>query len=140
MFLAAVLGNTFGYLFGKVTGEKLYNRKDSWLFKKRHIDTTNSYFNKYGGFNTLIIARFIPIIRTFAPIICGVIKVNFLKFMIYNAVGGFLWIVGLTSIGYYLIEIFPSITNYLGYIFMAIIILTALPIIRIALKNFNKPT
>ncbi|MGE0568435.1 MAG: DedA family protein [Bacteroidia bacterium] len=140
MFLAAVLGNIFGYLFGKISGEKLYSRKESIFFKKRHLETTKSYFDRFGGYNTLIIARFIPIIRTFAPIICGAIKVSFLKFMIYNLIGGFLWIVSLSSIGYYLIELFPGIKNYLGYIFIAIIIITAIPILRIVFKNINKPT
>ena len=81
MSLAAILGNISGYWFGRLTGEKLYSRKDSWLFKKKHLEATNTYYHKYGGNLTLILARFLPIVRTFAPVIAGVIKIDFFKFM-----------------------------------------------------------
>lgn len=130
MILAAVIGNMFGYWFGRSVGEKLYSRKDSFLFKKRHIDITKTYYNKYGGNFTLVIARFLPVVRTFAPIIAGVIKIEFMPFMFFNVVGAVAWIVSLSGIGYFLVQIFPQITDYMGYIFIALIILTALPIIK----------
>jgi membrane-associated protein len=135
MVLAAVLGNTFGYWFGKSAGEKLYSRKDGIIFKQSHIAATRKYYNKYGGNLTLIIARFLPVIRTFAPVIAGVIKIDFMKFMVFNVVGALAWIFSLASIGYFLVQVFPEITNYMGYIFVTLIILTALPVLRIIIKN-----
>ncbi len=135
MTLAAVAGNTTGYWFGRKVGEKLYARKDSWIFKQKQIEITKTYYDKYGGNMTLVIARFLPVVRTFAPIIAGVIKIDFGKFMFFNLVGAMAWIISLTSIGYFLVQFFPGITNHMGYIFIALIILTALPILRVVFKK-----
>jgi len=135
MSLAAVLGNTVGYWFGRKAGEKLYSRKDSWLFKQRQIEVTKTYYDKYGGNLTLVMARFLPVVRTFAPIIAGVIKIDFFKFMFFNILGALAWILSLTGIGYFLVQFFPKITDYMGYIFILLIILTALPILRIIFKK-----
>ncbi|PBQ31739.1 alkaline phosphatase [Sphingobacteriaceae bacterium] len=135
MSLAAVLGNTAGYWFGRKAGEKLYARKDSWLFKQRQIEVTKTYYDKYGGNLTLVMARFLPVVRTFAPIIAGVIKIDFFKFMFFNIVGALAWVLSLTGIGFFLVQIFPQITDYMGYIFIALIILTALPILRLIFKT-----
>lgn len=138
MTVAAVLGNVFGYWFGRTAGEKLYAKKESWFFKKRHIKVTKTYYDKYGGNMTLIIARFLPVVRTFAPIIAGVIKVDFFKFMLFNIIGAFAWIFGLSGTAYILVQIFPGITNYMGYIFITLIIITAIPILRIILRKKEK--
>lgn len=138
MTLAAVLGNIAGYWFGLYAGEKLYARQDSWFFKKKHLEATKVYYDKYGGNVTLILARFLPVIRTFAPIISGVIKIDFFKFMVFNFIGAVAWIVSLTSIGFFLVQIFPGITDYMGYIFIALIILTALPILRLIFRKSKK--
>ncbi len=130
MVAAAVLGNLTGYWFGKVVGTRLYKRKDSFLFKQRHIELTKQYYEKFGGNLTLVVARFLPVIRTFAPVIAGVIKVDFIRFMLMNVVGALAWIISLSGIGYFLVQWFPGITNYMGYIFILLIILTALPILR----------
>ena len=135
MILAAVIGNTTGYWFGRTAGEKLYSKKDSWFFRKRHIEVTTKYYNKYGGNMTLILARFLPVVRTFAPIVAGVIKIDFLKFMFFNIVGAVAWIISLAGIGYYLVQLFPGIRDYMGYIFLILIIVTALPILRIIFKS-----
>lgn len=140
MILSAVLGNIFGYWFGRKAGEKLYNRKDSFFFKQKHLEATKTYYNKYGGNITLIIARFLPVIRTFAPVIAGVIKIDFYKFMFFNVIGAAAWILSLSSIGYFMVQIFPGITNYMGYIFIALIIITALPVIRIIFKSRQEKT
>ncbi|MBK7818431.1 MAG: VTT domain-containing protein [Sphingobacteriaceae bacterium] len=140
MTIAAVVGNMFGYWFGKKAGERLYERKETLFFKKRHLEATNKYYLKYGGNATLILARFLPVIRTFAPIIAGVVKVNFSKFMLFNIVGAVLWIFGLASIGYYLVTLFPGITNYMGYIFITLIILTAIPVLRLIFKKKENST
>jgi membrane-associated protein len=138
MTASAVIGNTTGYWFGRKAGEKLYSRKDSLLFKKRHLDVTKNYYNKYGGNLTLIMARFLPVIRTFAPIIAGVIKIDFAKFMLFNFLGAIAWIFSLGSIGYFIVQLFPSITSYMSYIFMIIIVLTAIPVARLVWKNRKK--
>jgi membrane-associated protein len=135
MIFAAVTGNMFGYWFGKKAGETLYQREDSLLFKKSHIEATQHYYQKFGGNITLILARFLPVVRTFAPIIAGVIKIDFLKFMLFNIIGAALWILSLSGIGYFLVVIFPGITNYMGYIFITLIVVTAIPVIRIIFKK-----
>ncbi len=134
MMLAAITGNMFGFWFGKKAGEKLYGRKDSFFFRKRHLEMTKAYYQKHGG-KTLILGRFIPIIRTFAPILAGVIKIDFRKFMLYNVIGAVAWIGSIGTIAYYLGKQFPEIENYLGYIFGALIILTALPVLTTFLKT-----
>lgn len=135
MIFAAVSGNTVGYWFGRKAGEKLYARKDSWLFKQKQIDITKAYYQKYGGNMTLVLARFLPVVRTFAPIIAGVIRIDFMKFMFFNLVGAVAWVLSLTAIGYFLVQVFPQVTDYMGYIFLALIILTALPILRVVFKK-----
>lgn len=139
MTVAAVLGNITGYWFGRKAGQRLYTRKDGWLFKQKQIEVTRSYYDKYGGNITLVIARFLPVVRTFAPIIAGVIKIDFLKFMFFNLVGALAWILSLTGIGYFLVQLFPQITDYMGYIFIALIVLTAIPIFRVIFRNRKKP-
>lgn len=135
LIAAAVLGNIVGYWFGRYAGEKLYSREDSWLFKKKHIEVTKTYYQKYGGNRTLILARFLPVVRTFAPIIAGVIKIDFARFMLFNVIGACLWILSLSGIGYFLVKLFPGIIDHMGYIFIALIILTAIPILRTWYKN-----
>lgn len=131
MVAAAVLGNLTGYWFGKVVGTRLYKRKDSLLFKQRHLELTKQYYEKFGGNLTLVLARFLPVVRTFAPIIAGVIKVDFFRFMLMNVIGALAWILSLSGIGYFLVQWFPGITDYMGYIFIFLIVLTALPILRL---------
>ncbi|HTA62365.1 MAG TPA: VTT domain-containing protein [Bacteroidia bacterium] len=128
MSLAAVIGNTFGYFFGKKVGEGLYKRKDSLLFKKRHLETTRNFYERHGG-KTLFVGRFLPIIRTFAPILAGVIKIDFKKFMLYNIVGALCWIGSVAGIGYFLGAKFPQTKDYLGYIVIGLIVITSIPVL-----------
>lgn len=139
MMSAAIIGNIVGYWFGRKAGEKLYSKKDSFFFRKSHIATTKAYYEKHGG-KTLILGRFIPIIRTFAPILAGVIKIEFKKFMLYNVIGAVAWIGGIGSIAFYLGKKFPQVENYLGYIFVGLIILTAIPVVTTYLKSRKKTT
>lgn len=129
MALAAIVGNIAGYAFGRRVGPALFSRKDSWLFKKRYLDITQSFYARHGG-KALIIGRFLPIIRTFAPILAGVIRIDFGKFMVYNIVGAVLWIGSLGSIGYFLGAEFPWVKEYLGYIVIFLIIITLIPVVR----------
>lgn len=134
---AAILGNVAGYWFGRIVGEKLYKRKDSFLFKKRHITATQSFYERHGG-KTIIMGRFLPIIRTFAPILAGVIKIDLKRFMLYNVIGAIAWIGSISSVGYFLGVRFPGIKDYLGWIVIGLIIITAIPVFLTYLKERNK--
>jgi membrane-associated protein len=126
---AAIIGNVTGYLFGRKVGPALFKREDSLIFKKRYLSVTQSFYERHGG-KALVLGRFLPIIRTFAPILAGVIKVDFSKFMLYNLVGAVLWIGSLGTIGYFLGSEFPWIEDYLEYIVIFLIIVTLIPVVR----------
>lgn len=134
MFGAAVLGSLFGYAFGMRVGPPLFHRKESMVFKRKYLDVTQSFYNKHGG-KTLILGRFLPIIRTFAPIIAGVIKVPFMSFMIFNVLGGALWIGSLGLIGYYIGYKYPAVEHYLGYIIIGFIGVTTIIVARSYIKH-----
>lgn len=125
-FLGAVLGNSAGYAFGKRVGRKLFHKKDSLLFSQDNLDKAEQFYEKNGKF-TIVIARFIPIIRTFAPIVAGVGDMNYATFVSYNIIGGLLWAVGLCFAGYYLGKLIPNVDHYLLPIVGLIVILSLLP-------------
>lgn len=108
LFLAAVAGDSFGYAFGRRAGPRIFKRKDSLFFHHDNIDRAEKFYEKYGGI-TIILARFVPVVRTFAPVVAGVGKMNYRRFLAFNIIGGFLWAVGLTYLGYYLGAYFESI-------------------------------
>ncbi|RYY08204.1 MAG: DedA family protein [Sphingobacteriaceae bacterium] len=134
LFLAGVLGNYAGYWFGYSTGRMLFNREDSFFFKKRYVYMAEDFFKKYGGM-ALVFGRFFPIIRTFAPIFAGVAKVNFKKFSLYNLLGSLLWVMLLTLVGYFLGKRFPGIVHYMPYIILILISITATPIVIAYFKS-----
>jgi membrane-associated protein len=135
LIIAAVLGNFVGYWFGKKTGPVLYQREDSLFFKKRFLKAAESYYKKQGAF-ALIMGRFIPIVRTFAPIIAGVVRLDYRKFAFYNISGAFLWITSLTLIGFFLGRRFEQeINDYLLYIIVGFIVITAIPLVMTYLKR-----
>ncbi len=131
--LAAILGNIAGYWFGFKVGPPLFDRKDSIIFKKRYLTITEIFYQKNGG-KTLIIGRFLPIIRTFAPILAGVIKIDFKKFMIFNITGAVAWIGLLASIGYYL-GTYTWVQKNVGYIVIGLIIVTLIPLLTTYFKE-----
>lgn len=110
LFIAAVLGDSVGYTFGRRVGRKLFDRPNSRLFKQDHLAKAEAFYEKYGG-KTIIMARFIPVVRTFAPIVAGTAKMHYRTFLSYNIVGGILWAAGITYLGYFLGDVF---TNRLG--------------------------
>jgi membrane-associated protein len=134
LIIAAILGNGTGYWFGKRWGKKLYQRPDGFIFKRKYLEATERYYEKNGG-KTLIIARFLPYIRTLAPIIAGVIKVSKTRFWIYNVVGAIFWILFFTYLGYYLGSTFPGIKDYLGYIVVGFIVIATFAVYRTYRKN-----
>jgi len=139
MIAAAVLGNIVGYLFGKRFGKNLFKKEDTFFFKKRHLIATQDFYEKHGR-KTLIMGRFLPYVRTFAPILAGIINLDFNKFMLYNVIGAFAWIGAIASIGYFLGSKFPATDNYLGYIVIGLIVITTLPVAITYLKNRKQKT
>lgn len=137
LILAAVLGNFVGYVFGRRAGPRLFKREDSMLFKKRYIIVAEEFYHKYGA-TALILGRFLPIIRTFAPIFAGVVRVDFKRFALYNVVGALCWVLTLTLAGYFLGKEFPQIVNYIEYIVIGFIILATAPIIYAFIKKKSK--
>lgn len=137
----AILGNLTGYYFGRWAGKSLYNRKDSWLFKKKYITMTENYYSRH-GVKTIFLGRFIPIIRTFAPILAGVIKMDAKKFFLYTIVGAIAWITTFTLIGFFLCKV-PGVQENLKWIVIGLIVVTLIPVFttylkeRKALKNSN---
>lgn len=135
LMTAAISGNFAGYWFGKKTGPVLYQREDTLFFKKRYLKAAEEYYKKQGAF-ALIMGRFIPIVRTFAPIIAGIVKLDFKKFAFYNITGAFLWITSLTLLGFFLGRSFEKeINDYLLYIIVGFILITAIPLIVTYLKR-----
>lgn len=130
---AAILGNLTGYISGKYFGKKLFAKEDSFFFKKRHLETTKSYYEKYGG-ASIIAGRFLPVVRTFVPILAGTIDMNFFKFKLYNITGAFLWVWTLIPIGYVLGNKFPQLIHQLEYFIIGIFLLTTYFLIRGYLK------
>lgn len=133
--VAAIAGNFVGYWFGRRTGPLLYNRKDTFFFKKRYLKAAEQYYNKQGAF-ALIMGRFVPIVRTFAPIFAGVVKLDWKKFTFYNIVGAILWIASLTLLGYFLGKSFAKeIEKYLVYIIIGFILITTIPVVITFIKK-----
>lgn len=137
VFVGAILGDQVGYWFGKKVGPKIFTKEDSFWFQKKHIERARDFYSSYGK-KTIIFARFIPIIRTFAPILAGVGNMPYRTFTLFNIIGGFLWGVGVTMLGYFLGSIIPNAKDYLLPIIALIIFLSFLPPIISFAKNRKK--
>lgn len=123
----AIIGNYVGYFFGFKSGNWLFHRKDTWYLKKRHLIQAKKFYNRKGGM-AIVIARFVPIVRTFAPIVAGVVKMDFRKFTLYNVLGATLWVYGISLVGF-LLGTNQWVSDHLEYIIIAIVIVTTGPII-----------
>jgi membrane-associated protein len=133
-FLAAVTGDQVGYMFGARVGPALFRRPDSRIFKQEYVEKARAYFERHGS-KTIVLARFVPIVRTFAPILAGVGEMQYRTFVTFNVVGGLLWAVGVTSLGYILGESIPDIDKYLLPVIALIILLSVLPVAIEILRN-----
>lgn len=126
VFVAAVLGDSVGYWFGRKTGHTLFTREDSKIFKKKYALKAQAFYAVHGK-KTIILARFMPIIRTFAPIVAGIGDMQYKVFLAYNVIGGFIWAVGVTTIGYFLGKTIPSADKYLLPIIIVIVLTSLIP-------------
>lgn len=127
LFVAAVAGDQVGYLFGKRVGPALFTREDSRLFKQSHVTKAHQFLETYGP-KTVLMARFVPIVRTFAPIVAGVGGMRYRTFFTYNVVGGFLWAVGITTLGHFLGNV-GFIRDHIEIAILGIVFLSILPMI-----------
>ena len=134
LILASVIGNYVGFYTGKTLGKRLFTRPDSRFFKKERVDKAKRFYDKKGAIS-LVLGRFLPIIRTFAPIIAGAIDMDLKKFSYYNWTGGFLWVSSLVLTGYFLGRTYPQIINYLEYFIIGFILITTLILIKNAIKK-----
>ena len=139
IIIAAVAGNMAGYVFGKKMGSMLFTRKSGILFRQEHLVSANEFYKKHGK-KTIILSRFLPIVRTFAPIVAGIVKLDYYKFFIYSLVGAFFWVNALVLTGYFMGKYIPGIKDYLGYIVIFLIVITSIPFIYNSIKKkFGKP-
>lgn len=127
-FIAAVAGDSVGYVFGRRTGPMIFSKEDSLFFHKKHVEKARNFYDKYGK-KTIFFARFIPIVRTFAPIVAGVAGMEYKTFISYNIIGGFVWTWGMIGMGYVLGNIVPNADKYLFPIILIIIATSFIPAI-----------
>ena len=138
--IAAVAGDATGYAVGKKAGQTLYSRPNSMFFKREHLLKAKAFYDRYGG-KTIVLARFVPIVRTFVPTIAGAAEMPYTKFATYNIVGGISWIFSMTLLGYFLGKAFPEITKRIEVVIIVIVLISILPAIieflreRAALKK-----
>ncbi len=123
---AAIVGDTVGYYIGAKTGPKIFTRENSLFFNRKHILKTKAFYERHGG-KTIIIARFMPIVRTFAPVVAGVGQMEYKQFIRYNVFGGIFWVFSMTGLGYVLASNFPAITKHIDKLIILIIFLSLLP-------------
>ncbi|KXK38100.1 MAG: Inner membrane protein YqjA [Candidatus Hinthialibacteria bacterium OLB16] len=124
--IAAVVGDTVGYWFGAKTGPHLFKREKSLLFNPKHLIRTHEFYEKHGG-KTIIIARFVPIIRTFAPIVAGIGTMNYSRFISYNVFGGIGWVWSMVMLGYFLGTAFPWMIESIDKVIIVVIFISLLP-------------
>jgi membrane-associated protein len=132
--LCAIAGDQLGYFVGWKAGETLYRRKDSRLFKKSHLERAHEFYARYGG-KTVILARFVPIIRTFCPPVAGAAHMRYRVYLAYDVVGGFAWVWGMTLLGYALGRTVPNVDKRIHYVIAAVIVASFLPAVRHASKQ-----
>lgn len=122
---AAVIGDNVGYSIGRRTGHRIFKKKDGIVFRQEYLEKAETFYEKHGG-KTIIIARFVPIVRTFAPVVAGASKMPRKKFFFYNVVGGILWGAGMPLLGYYVGNRIPGLDHYIDYVILGVVLLSLL--------------
>jgi membrane-associated protein len=137
VFIAAFLGDQVGYWMGNRFGRRLFAREDSKIFKKHYVEESEAFFAKHGH-KAIVLARFVPIVRTFTPVLAGIGSMPYSVFFAYNLVGALLWGMGITLAGYFLANSIPDLEHYLNYIIGAIILISILPVVKHVLSARKK--
>ena len=135
--IAAIVGDSAGYWFGAKVGPNLFNRPDSRFFKQEYLQRTELFYAKYGG-RAIILARFVPIVRTLAPILAGMGSMTYKRFLSYNVIGGLFWGVGMISLGYFLGSVIPDSERYILPLSPVIIVISFLPILTSVMREKNR--
>ena len=125
--VAAIVGDSVGYAIGARVGPRLFTREKSWLFNPRHVQRTRDFYERHGA-RTIVIARFVPIIRTFAPVVAGVGQMAYPRFLFYNVAGGVGWVASMTWAGYLLGHVVPDINRHIHIVVIVVIVLSLIPI------------
>ncbi len=131
--LCAIAGDQLGYFIGRMAGQSLYKREDSRFFKKRHLERAHEFYEKYGG-KTIILARFVPIIRTFCPPVAGAARMNYTHYFLFDVFGGVLWVWSMTLLGYTLGRTVPNIDKRIHFVIAAVIVASLIPAVISAWK------
>ncbi|MCC9203934.1 DedA family protein [Arthrobacter sp. zg-Y769] len=137
VFISAFVGDQTGYYIGKKAGPAVFNRPDSRLFKRENVKRAQVFFDRHGG-KAVILARFVPVVRTFTPVVAGVAEMNYKAFVSFNALGAFLWGVGVTLLGYVLGDRVPFVRENLDLIFVAVVVLSVIPIVIEVVRQSHK--
>ena len=124
--VAAIVGDTVGYYIGRMTGPRIFTREDSLFFNKKHLYRAHAFYEKHGG-KTIVLARFMPIVRTFAPVVAGVAEMKYRSFIVYNVFGGLLWVWSMLFTGYFLGRYIPGIDQHIEKVILVVIFLSILP-------------
>jgi membrane-associated protein len=136
LIVAAVAGTCVGYYFGKWTGLRLKDKKENLFYKKKYLEMADNFYKRY-GLMAFIVGRFLPVIRTFIPIISGMVRIPFGNFFVYNVVGAVCWVSSMTLLGYWLGNLIPDLIEYIEYIVLVMVVVTAIPVI-LAYRRSNR--
>ena len=124
--IASILGNSVGYYIGKITGPRLFRRENSLLFNRKHLERAHAFYERHGG-KTIILARFMPIVRTFVPVVAGMGQMQYRRYTVYNIIGGLVWIWSMLFVGYFLGRYIPGIGDHIEIVILVVIFLSILP-------------
>ena len=139
LIVAAVVGDSVGYAIGARLGPRLFTRERSLLFNPRHVERTRRFYERHGA-KTIVIARFVPIIRTFAPVVAGVGQMRYRRFLVYNVAGGVGWVTSMTWTGYLLGRAIPNIADYIHIVVIVVIVVSVIPIVVEILRERRRRT
>ena len=128
LIVAAIVGDSVGYAIGYRAGPRLFTKEESLLFSRKHLLRTRVFYEKYGG-KTIVLARFIPLIRTFAPVVAGIGQMEYRRFVFYNVFGGIGWVISMTWAGYLLGSLIPDISRYIHVVVLVVIVLSFIPVV-----------
>jgi len=136
--LCAVVGDQVGYFIGRSTGDTLYRKEDSFFFRKKHLARAHDFYEKYGG-KTIVLARFVPIVRTFAPAVAGAARMDYRRFVFFNVIGGILWVWSMVLIGYFLGSAIPGVSEHIETVIVIVVALSLMPGIIEWLRHRCRP-